>query len=61
VALVYASWSNPDPLDVTVSSAADFTNGLATCKNTTAGPVTLTATATLSSKVYSSSVQLTCK
>jgi hypothetical protein len=61
VALVYAGWSNPDPLDVQISSAADMTNGLATCKNTTAGPVTLTATATIDSKQYQQNAQLTCK
>jgi hypothetical protein len=61
IAVIYPGWTNPDPLDISISSAADATNGTAICKNTTAGPVTLTASATLSGAVYQQSVQLTCK
>ena len=42
--LIHPQWSNPDPIHITISSADDSTNGLATCNGATAGPVTLTAT-----------------
>lgn len=42
--LEYASWSNPDPTDIQISSANDSTNGTAICLNATHGPVTLTGT-----------------
>jgi hypothetical protein len=58
---VYAHWTNPDPLDITISNAQDSTNGLATCNSTTSGPVTLTETATMGSTTQSGSVQLTCQ
>jgi hypothetical protein len=38
----YATWQNPDPLDISISSAIDETNGTAVCTGTTAGPITLT-------------------
>jgi len=40
----YASWSNPDPIDIQISSANDATNGTAVCKGPTNGAVTLTGT-----------------
>ena len=43
-ALEYATWSNPDPTDVQISSAYDDSNGVASCVNATAGTVTLTGT-----------------
>ena len=55
------TWANPDPLDISISSAPDETNGTAVCTAATLGPVTLTATETYSSKTYTSSVTLTCK
>ena len=43
-ALVYASWSNPDPTDIQISSADDSTNGQASCLHATSAAVTLTGT-----------------
>jgi hypothetical protein len=39
---LYAAWTNPDPADITISSANDSTNGTALCKEPTNGAVTLT-------------------
>lgn len=55
------TWTNPDPLDVQISSAADATNGLAICKGKTTGPVALTATSTVAKARQSVTVQLTCQ
>lgn len=43
-ALEYATWTNPDPMDIQISSAYDNTNGVASCVNSTSGAVTLTGT-----------------
>ncbi len=40
--LEWAAWGNPDPKDISISSAADATNGTAVCKGATDGAVTLT-------------------
>lgn len=58
----YPAWTNPDPTHITISSAADATNGLAVCKGPTAGPVTLTAStpSNTSSQPLTATVQLTC-
>jgi hypothetical protein len=65
VARVYAAWTSSDPTDVTVSSAGDSTNGLATCVNATPTPVTLTATGTSPFSGFGplqlQTVSLTCK
>ncbi len=37
-------WTNPEPLEISISSAQSVNNGLATCLAATSGPVTLTAT-----------------
>jgi hypothetical protein len=42
----YATWQNPDPLNISISSAVDETNGTAVCTGTTAGAVTLTGSFT---------------
>ena len=42
----YAAWTSSDPVDATVSSAADESNGTVKCINATAQPITLTAVAT---------------
>ena len=57
----FATWSNPDPAAIQISSAFDTTNGLAVCKAATNGAVTLTGTFTehLPSSV-TKTVQLTC-
>lgn len=60
---VYPAWSNPDPTDITISSANDSTNGTAICKGATSGAVTLTGTISSASgsDPITKSVQLTCK
>ncbi len=55
------NWTSSDPLNVSISSAKDLTNGTATCTGTTSGPVTLTATSTDDTKPKTVSVQLSCK
>jgi len=40
--LEYASWTNPDTINIQISSANDVTNGTAVCKGVTSGAVTLT-------------------
>jgi hypothetical protein len=60
-ALAYPTWNNPDALDITISSAPDATNGVATCNSSTSGAVTLTATEVTVANTYTSSVQLTCQ
>lgn len=61
IVLLTPAWTSSDPLDVTVSSAPDQTNGLATCVNSTAAPVTLTATGGSGIGSYSKTVMLSCK
>jgi len=61
VPIVYPAWTSSDPIDVTVSSAADSTNGLATCVNATLAPVTLTATTGTGANAQTAKVTLTCK
>lgn len=61
VAGIPATWSNPDPAAIRISSANDATNGTAVCIAPTNGAVTLTGTftETLPSPV-TKTVQLTC-
>lgn len=40
----YATWMNPDPADIQISSAKDPSNGTAVCLAATKGAVTLTGT-----------------
>jgi hypothetical protein len=61
VALVFPTWTNPDPLDISISSAPDSTNGVATCSSSTSGPVTLTATYGSGATALSKTVSLTCQ
>ncbi len=59
--IAYGTWSNPDPTDITISSANDNTNGTAVCKAATNGAVPLTGTFTqLISSPVTKTVQLTC-
>lgn len=59
--LVYGTWSDPDPTDITISSANDSTNGTAECKSATNGAVTLTGTFDqLVPAPVTRTVQLTC-
>jgi hypothetical protein len=61
IAIDYATWSNPDPTDIQISSASDSTNGTAICKSPTNGPVPLTGTFTqLVSSPVTKTVQLAC-
>ncbi len=66
VAREYATWSNPDPAAIQISSADDLTNGTAVCNAPTNGPVTLTGTFTQMvpptvSGPATKTVQLTCE
>lgn len=61
IKLAQPDWTSSDPLNVSISSAKDLTNGTATCTGTTSGAVTLTATSTDNTKPKTMSVQLTCK
>jgi hypothetical protein len=61
VAKALPTWTNPDPLEISISSAQDDTNGLATCLATTNGAVTLTATVGTGSTAQTKTVSLTCK
>jgi hypothetical protein len=54
-------WTNPDPLDITISSAADATNGTAVCSSATPGPVSLTASVGTQATPSTITVQLTCQ
>ena len=60
VPVIYPAWTSSDPVDVTVSSAPDATNGLATCVNATLTPVTLTATEGSGVTAQLASATLTC-
>jgi hypothetical protein len=60
VARVYGSWTNPDPINIQISSANDATNGTAICKGPTAGAVTLTDTIPLGTSTVAKQVSLTC-
>jgi hypothetical protein len=61
IQLAHPLWSNPDPINISISSANDSTNGLAVCNAATSGPVTLTASTTSGGSALSSSVTLTCQ
>ena len=63
VASLQPQWTSSAPLDVTVSSAQDSTNGLATFLAATTAPVILTATTSASSQApqQTATVTLTCK
>ena len=61
VVLLHATWANPDPTDVSISSANDATNGLATCLGATTSPVVLTASFTLGIDTGTTPVTLSCK
>ena len=58
--LAHPIWTNPAPLDLTISSAQDATNGTAVCMSSTDGPVTLTATDSTVTPALSAQVTLTC-
>ncbi|HZL29232.1 MAG TPA: hypothetical protein VFC39_22090 [Acidobacteriaceae bacterium] len=60
VRLARPIWTNPDPLDISISSAQDATNGTAVCLSSTSGPVRLTATDSTVNPALSAQVTLTC-
>lgn len=60
-ALVYPQWTSSDPLNVSVSSASDATNGTATCTGSTSGAVTLSATYTMGDVTKTGTAMLTCQ
>ena len=62
--IAYGTWSNPDPTDITISSADDSTNGTAVCLAPTNGAVTLTGsfpTSVNPPQSVTQLVQLTCE
>jgi len=61
VLLVDATWTLSDPLDAQISSAANSTNGLATCNNAVSNPITVTAMYTASGVTQTATGTLTCK
>jgi hypothetical protein len=61
LARVYGTWTNPDTIDIQISSANDATNGTAICKGPTAGAVTLTDTIVQGSSTVAKQVSLTCQ
>jgi hypothetical protein len=61
LALVHPVWTNPEPQQISISSANDSTNGLAKCLEATNGPVTLTGTVGSGAQALSITAQLSCK
>ena len=61
IAIAYPAWTNPDPSAISISSAHDQTNGLATCLKATTGASTLTATVGTGQTAQSKTVSLACK
>ncbi|MDE1160838.1 MAG: hypothetical protein PW792_02705 [Acidobacteriaceae bacterium] len=60
----YATWSNPDPKNIQISSSFDVTNGMASCLGATGTPVTLTGVFSKTSMATpdnKATVTLTCK
>ncbi len=60
LALVPAQWTVADPTNVSISSADDATNGVATCLGATDGPVKVSATASQGGFTETASALLTC-
>ena len=71
LAIVHPVWTNPQPQQISISSANDSTNGTAVCTAATNGPVTLTGTVNgalgqgtggdIPATPLTITVQLTCK
>jgi hypothetical protein len=55
------AWINPDPLDITISSANDETNCTAVCNSATTGPVTLTASVGTQGTLSTQTAKFTCQ
>ena len=60
LAAVHPQWTTSDAIDISISSANDATNGLATCLGTTLAPATITATLTSGGVTKTSTSSLTC-
>jgi hypothetical protein len=58
---VMAAWTVSDPADITISSAKDATNGLATCLHATKQPATVTASYTQNGMTQTASTTMSCK
>jgi hypothetical protein len=58
---VAANWTVSDPVHVTISSANNATNGVATCIGATSGPATVTASYTQNSVTKTATNSLICK
>ncbi len=64
IARLTPQWTVSDAVNVKISSAADSTNGLATCIGTTKGPITVTAVGSTSAGGVSETLgtaTITCK
>ena len=59
--LVHAQWTTSDPKDISISSADDTTNGVATCLGTTQDGTTVTATLTADGFTETRSAPIVCK
>ena len=57
----YAQWATSDPKNVTISSAKDATNGLATCHGTTVSGAYVSATLTAYGFTQVHSAPIVCK
>ena len=58
---VPAQWTTSDPQNVTISSAQDATNGLATCLGSTKPDATVSATVTAYGFTQTLSTPIVCK
>ena len=56
-----ATWTVSDTRDISISSAKDDTNGLATCPHATAQPATVTASYTQNGMTQTASTTMSCK
>ncbi len=61
LASVRPQWSTSDAIDVSISSANDGTNGLATCTGATLSPAVITATYTQGTTTKTAISTLTCQ
>jgi hypothetical protein len=60
ILLLQPTWTISDPLDAQISSAAG-TNGVATCMNAAANPITVSASYTSNGTTQTKTATLTCK
>jgi hypothetical protein len=61
ILLAHPSWTSSDPVNISISSANDTTNGTAVCKGATNGAATLTATFVFDGTTSKATATLTCK